>query len=126
MSALAHTTAASPSSTASTIIASTTQSSTQPDKTIYIGGFYPITGDLSSFGRGLIPAAQLAVNHINSRANVLNGYKLALINADTQARNKFNKMGGSDLIFHFHLVLQLPSSSPIHHQVCETFGRIYQ
>lgn len=54
------------------------------DRVIYIGGFYPITGDLSSFGRGLIPAAQLAVDHINERDEVLPGYKLQLINTDTQ------------------------------------------
>ena len=51
---------------------------------IYFGAFYPLSGPFSQWGKGCLPAAQLAVNHINNRSDVLKDYRIQLINMDTQ------------------------------------------
>ena len=51
---------------------------------IYFGAFYPLSGPFSQWGKGCLPAAQLAVNHINNRSDVLKDYQIQLINMDTQ------------------------------------------
>ena len=51
---------------------------------IYFGAFYPLSGPFSQWGKGCLPAAQLAVNHINSRSDVLKDYQIRLVNMDTQ------------------------------------------
>ena len=55
-------------------------------KTLYVGAFYPLTKAFSSWGQGCLPAAELAVRHINQRGDILPGYRLQLINMDTQVR----------------------------------------
>ncbi len=56
-------------------------------KDIFIGGFYPLSGPFSDWGQGCLPAAELAVKHINDRSDVLEDYQLNLVNMDTQVRN---------------------------------------
>ena len=55
---------------------------------IYVGGFFPITGSYSAFGPGLVPAAALAVQHVNARVDVLPGFELEFINVDTKVNGR--------------------------------------
>lgn len=50
---------------------------------IYIGGIFPISG-INYSSRGIIPAAQMAVNAINKNETVLKDYKLELLTEDGQ------------------------------------------
>ena len=54
------------------------------EQTLHIGAFYPLTKAFSAWGAGCLPAAELAVEHLNNRSDILEGYRLELINFDTQ------------------------------------------
>ncbi|KAH6940723.1 hypothetical protein HPB50_005282 [Hyalomma asiaticum] len=53
---------------------------------LLIAGFFPTTLNLSegAIGRGVVPAVNLALRHINSSPHFLPGYKLDIIWNDTQ------------------------------------------
>ncbi|XP_064477147.1 gamma-aminobutyric acid type B receptor subunit 2-like isoform X2 [Ornithodoros turicata] len=57
----------------------------QPEE-LHIAGFFPTTANLSegAIGRGVVPAVQLALRHINSSPRFLSGYHLAIYWNDTQ------------------------------------------
>ena len=58
---------------------------------LHFGAFYPLSGPFSSWGKGCLPAAELAVRHINHRKDVLKGYRIQLTNMDTQVGPVFKK-----------------------------------
>ena len=41
------------------------------NRTIYFGAFYPLSGPFSGWGKGCLPAAELAVKYINKRQDIL-------------------------------------------------------
>ncbi|XP_077500288.1 gamma-aminobutyric acid type B receptor subunit 2 isoform X3 [Amblyomma americanum] len=61
-------------------------SSHQEPEELLIAGFFPTTVNLSegAIGRGVVPAVNLALRHINSSPHFLPGYKLDIIWNDTQ------------------------------------------
>lgn len=50
---------------------------------IWILGMFPMSGPFSG-GQGMLPAAELALDHINSNPDVLPDYQLAMAWGDTQ------------------------------------------
>lgn len=53
--------------------------------TLYIGGLFPMSGSsVASAGKTLLPISELAIDMVNNRTDVLNGYRLQLIWNDTQ------------------------------------------
>ncbi|XP_038069217.1 uncharacterized protein LOC119738403 [Patiria miniata] len=61
---------------------STTELPTQEKIPIYIGGYFSFGGGWE--GSGMLPACQMALDHINQRADVLPGYELKMVWNDTQ------------------------------------------
>ncbi len=57
--------------------------------TLYLGGFYPLTKAFSAWGVGCLPAAELAIDHLNNRLDILPNFTLKLINMDTQVRRDY-------------------------------------
>ncbi|CAN7976533.1 unnamed protein product, partial [Ixodes persulcatus] len=57
-----------------------------PAEELLIAGFFPTTANLSegAIGRGVVPAVNLALRHINSSPHFLPGYRLDIIWNDTQ------------------------------------------
>ncbi len=54
-------------------------------KDLYLLGLFPITGAWTG-GYAILPAALMAVDHINADPNILQGYRLNLLWNDTQVR----------------------------------------
>ena len=54
------------------------------NKTLYIGAFYPLTNAFANWGQGCKPAADLALQHINMRPDILPGHRLEFVTMDTQ------------------------------------------
>lgn len=61
-------------------------SATMEPEELLIAGFFPTTLNLSegAIGRGVVPAVNLALRHINSSPHYLPGYRLDIIWNDTQ------------------------------------------
>ena len=59
-------------------------------KDLYLMGLFPMTGPWPA-GGALLPAALMAVDHINADPNILQGYRLNLLWNDTQV-GKCNHM----------------------------------
>src|SRR5947209_5598245 len=53
--------------------------------TIYVAGFFPIAKD-KPIGRGVLPAVELALKHIDSNRNVLKGYHLDIMWNNTKVK----------------------------------------
>lgn len=54
-------------------------------KTLYIGGLFPMSGSsVASAGKIFLPVSELAIDMVNNRTDLLNGYQLQLIWNDTQ------------------------------------------
>lgn len=51
-------------------------------KTLYTAGFFPLSGEKSDIGLGILPAVQLALDDITEN-DVIPGYKLDLVGNDT-------------------------------------------
>ncbi|KAH9366447.1 hypothetical protein HPB48_007867 [Haemaphysalis longicornis] len=62
---------------------------TEPEE-LLIAGFFPTTLNLSegAIGRGVVPAVNLALRHINSSPHFLPGYRLDIIWNDTQVSRR--------------------------------------
>ena len=58
----------------------------QPRRVINIGVMAPTTGSRAWWGWGITLAAEMAMSHINSRNDILNGYELKLLSNDTKVR----------------------------------------
>lgn len=56
--------------------------------TLNIGGLFPVSGvSVASAGKAMLPVTELAIKMVNSRADVLPGYRLQLMWNDTQVFN---------------------------------------
>ena len=56
--------------------------------TLHVGGLFPISGSSAfSAGKSFVSASELAIDLVNSRTDVLPGYRLHLIWNDTQVFN---------------------------------------
>lgn len=53
--------------------------------TLYLLGLFPFS-DPWPGGETMLPAVQIAIEHINNRSDILPGYRLALIWEDTEVR----------------------------------------
>ena len=51
-------------------------------KTLYIGGIFPMTGGWAG-GKGCRPAVDMALEDVNSRPDILPGYKLQMVANDS-------------------------------------------
>ena len=53
---------------------------------IYIAGLFPISGtkDEGDIGRGVLPAVNLALEHVNTHRTILPHHELKLIHNDTK------------------------------------------
>lgn len=62
------------------------EASAEHKKSIYIAGFFPTSPDIAEghIGRGVIPAVDLALHHINNSPHVLRGFNLDLVWNDTR------------------------------------------
>ena len=49
---------------------------------LYLGAFFPVGGDWD--GSGIIPAVEMALDHINARQDILEGYELRMVWNDTK------------------------------------------
>jgi len=68
--------------------------------TLHVGGLFPMSGPSAfSAGKSLLSASELAIDLVNSRTDVLPGYRLQLIWNDTQVFND---------IFVYLIKLQFP------------------
>ena len=49
-------------------------------RSIYVAGFFPLSKTIEEggIGRGVIPAVQLAMEHINNNTNILRNHKLVM------------------------------------------------
>ena len=52
---------------------------------LYLGAFFPVGGDWD--GSGIIPAVEMALDHINAREDILTDYELRMVWNDTKVRN---------------------------------------
>ncbi|KAH8036130.1 hypothetical protein HPB51_017941 [Rhipicephalus microplus] len=61
---------------------------------LLIAGFFPTTLNLSegAIGRGVVPAVNLALRHINSSPHFLPGYRLDIIWNDTQEASSVERL----------------------------------
>lgn len=56
--------------------------------TLHIGGLFPMSGgSVASAGKAMLPVTELAIKMVNSRADVLPGYRLQLMWNDTKVFN---------------------------------------
>ena len=51
---------------------------------LYIGGIFPNSGGTWDGGKGCLPAAQMALEDVNNRTDILPGYELKMIWNDSQ------------------------------------------
>ena len=59
-------------------------SSKGEEEELYIAGFFPFSGPLGSVGRGVHPAVELAIEHVNNDTSVLPGLRLNVTYMDTK------------------------------------------
>lgn len=59
--------------------------------TIHIAGLFPLSHDQpeGAIGRGVLPAVQLALDHVNNNTDILKGYQLEMEWNDTKVRSTF-------------------------------------
>ena len=61
-------------------------STSETDKIpLYLGAFFPVGGDWD--GSGIIPAVEMALDHINAREDILTDYELRMVWNDTKVSN---------------------------------------
>lgn len=67
------------------------QINTQPESSndngltkLYIGGTFPNSGGSWDGGKGCLPAAEMALEDVNNRTDILPGYELQMIWNDSQ------------------------------------------
>ncbi|KAK8775397.1 hypothetical protein V5799_031258 [Amblyomma americanum] len=86
-------------------------SSHQEPEELLIAGFFPTTVNLSegAIGRGVVPAVNLALRHINSSPHFLPGYKLDIIWNDTQVCSR----SALTLVAPFFRCLPAPRGPPL-------------
>ncbi len=53
---------------------------------LYLLGLYPMGGSTWPGGQGMLPASQMALDHINQDPSILPGYRLNIILGDSQVR----------------------------------------
>ena len=53
-------------------------------KQLTLQGFQPMTGNGWTGGAGCLPGALMALRHVNERSDILEGYNLTYLWADTQ------------------------------------------
>ncbi|XP_053206531.1 gamma-aminobutyric acid type B receptor subunit 2-like isoform X2 [Panonychus citri] len=60
--------------------------SARAPKTLYTAGFFPLNSKIpeGSIGRGVMPAVNLALKHINADPTILSGYTLDIVPKDTE------------------------------------------
>ena len=82
-STIAAQTTSAPSSltTAADSEAANTETSA-PRIPLYLGAFFPLGGGWD--GSGVIPAVEMALDHVNARHDILPGYELMMVWKDTQ------------------------------------------
>uniref|UniRef100_T1KF89 Receptor ligand binding region domain-containing protein n=1 Tax=Tetranychus urticae TaxID=32264 RepID=T1KF89_TETUR len=62
-------------------------------QTLYTAGFFPLNYKIpeGSIGRGVMPAVNLALKHINADPSILSGYTLDIVPKDTERNLLFSK-----------------------------------
>ena len=53
-------------------------------RSVWVAGLFPLRGPLGGVGRGVVPAVELAVQHVNRHPSVLPGVRLQVAVHDTQ------------------------------------------
>nr|XP_027225527.1 LOW QUALITY PROTEIN: gamma-aminobutyric acid type B receptor subunit 2-like [Penaeus vannamei] len=67
---------------------------------VFVAGFFPVgEGPKHSLGRGVMPALNLAVKHVNEHPTVLRNYKLHVIWNDTQCDTAVGTKSFFDMMF---------------------------
>ncbi|KAK8747898.1 hypothetical protein OTU49_016218, partial [Cherax quadricarinatus] len=67
---------------------------------VYVAGFFPVgDGPKHSLGRGVMPALNLAVKHVNEHPTVLRNYKLHVIWNDTQCDTAVGTKSFFDMMY---------------------------
>ena len=51
---------------------------------LYIGGYFTLGGNWD--GSGILPAVEMALDHVNDRNDILNEYELKMVWNDTQVK----------------------------------------
>ena len=54
---------------------------------LHIAGLFPMTHHNNDLGRGVLPAVQLAMEHINNDSTILPNHRLNMVWNDTQVSN---------------------------------------
>lgn len=67
-------------------------SSNKKELTLYAAGFFPVSTKIpeGAIGRGVLPAVDLALQHINDSPKILPGIHLDLVYNDTEVSNFLN------------------------------------
>ncbi len=60
-------------------------------KYLHIAGLFPVTADSveGEIGQGVMPAVELALQHVNAHPDILPGYDLNIIWDDTQVKYNY-------------------------------------
>ena len=56
-------------------------------KVLHLAGLFPLS--VGNVGRGVLPAVELAMRHVNNHSSILPGYKLEMAWNDTQVRQYY-------------------------------------
>ncbi|XP_072030704.1 gamma-aminobutyric acid type B receptor subunit 1-like [Amphiura filiformis] len=83
---------------ATNLTVNSTNTSSSARKPLYLGGYFTLGGIWD--GSGILPAVEMALDHINDRTDVLAEYELRMIWNDTQCESGLGTRMLFDQIFH--------------------------
>lgn len=72
-----------------TLIPSIAANKATKRRDIYLVGLFPLSGNMSSVGRGVRPAVELALKHVNNKEDILSDYQLKVAFNDTMVSALF-------------------------------------